>query len=272
MPWLFLQSLLLSLALSLALAAKWQIERVKAVVGAVLAGTGAALATAYIPADRVAVLALAQAAVSGALLLVMLLFLFYRDPERVPPGDEGAVLSPADGRVLYIKALPNGEAPTSYKQGFPFKLEELSGSSLLDEGCYMIGIAMNFLDVHVNRSPIRGDVAMSRLVPGSALSLKEPEAVATNTRVTTLIEGAGVTAAVIQITSRLVRRITPFISAGDCVEAGQRIGTITFGSQVDVLLPRRPGLKIECRPQQRVRAGETIIARHGSPRGSVEGG
>lgn len=261
---LLLQSFFLALALSLVLAAKWQIEPRKAVLGAALASIGAALVSASIPVDRLALLFLVQSAVTVALLLSMMLFLFYRDPERVPPGEAGVVLSPADGKILYVKALaPGAQVPTSYKQGFPFRLEELAGSSLLGEGGYLVGIGMNLLDVHVNRAPIRGEVILSRLIRGKSLSLKRPEALLANTRLTTLIEGVGLAAAVIQITSRLVRQIRPYIQSGDLVEAGQRIGMIRFGSQVDVLLPRRSGLRIECRPQQRVKAGESIIARQG---------
>jgi len=258
---LLLQSILLALALSLPLAAKWQIDLGKAMLGATIAGAAASLAAARVPPDHVAAVFLTQAGVALGLLAAMALYLFHRDPERVPPQDEAVVVSPADGRVLYVKALPGGELPVSYKQGFPFRLEELAASGLLEGGAYLIGVGMNLLDVHVNRAPIKGEVVLARLVPGAALSLKRPEAAVTNTRLTTVIAGPRLSAAVIQITSRLVRHIRPYIKNGDSVETGQRIGMIRFGSQVDLLLPRRPGLKVVCRPQQRVRAGESIIAR-----------
>ncbi len=259
---MLLQPFVLALALSLALAAKWRLARGKAIGGALIAGGGAALASTFVPAIGVTALFLVQLAVAALLLAAMLLFFFHRDPERVPPSDENAVLSPADGQVLYVKNIPAARVPTSYKHGFPLELEELAGSSMLEEGAYLIGIAMNLLDVHVNRAPIRGDVVLTRMVKGRALSLRRPEALLTNTRLTTVIEGGGMAAAVIQITSRLVRHIEPYISGGDLVEAGQRIGMIRFGSQVDVLLPKRAGLRVVCGPRQRVRAGEAIIARH----------
>lgn len=259
---LVLQAVLVSLALSLPLAVKWQIELNKAAFGALLAGLVAAWVSAQLATTNPLAVLLAQALASGGLLLGAALILFHRDPERVPPPEEGAVVAPADGRVLYVKTLSPEEVPTAYKQGFPFRLQELAGSGLLEGGGYLVGIGMNLLDVHVNRAPLKGEVVLSRLVPGASLSLKLPEALATNTRLTTVIKGEHLTAAVIQITSRLVRHIRPYVRAGDLVECGQRIGMIRFGSQVDVLLLGRPGLTIECRPQQRVKAGESVIARH----------
>jgi phosphatidylserine decarboxylase len=261
MPRLILQPVALALVLSLPVALKWRIELPKAALGAVLAGLGAAVATAPLASGNPWLLLAAQAAVTICLLSAGLVFFFHRDPERVPPGEGGLIVAPADGRVLYVKELPGGGVPTSYKQGFPFRLEELAGSELLSGSGWLVGIGMNFLDVHVNRSPIRGRVVLSRLTKGAALSLKRPEALHTNTRLTTVIEGEGLSAAVVQITSRLVRHISSYIRSGDTVEMGQRIGMIRFGSQVDLLLPGLPGLLIECRPQQRVKAGESVIAR-----------
>ncbi|MFH0810082.1 MAG: phosphatidylserine decarboxylase [Pseudomonadota bacterium] len=263
-----LQPVLLALALMLPVAAKWQLYWGKATVGAVLAGCGAAVATRWIPAGWPCCTILAQAVFIVLLSAAMLLYVFHRDPERMPPDGGEVVVSPADGRILYIKELPGGRIATSYKQGWPFELTELRGfSGLLAEGGWLVGIAMNFLDVHVNRAPIRGEVVLSRLIKGKALSLKRLEALGTNTRRTTLIEGAWTTAAVIQITSRLVRQISCYIRRGDLVEAGQRIGMIRFGSQVDVLLPKLPGMVITCRPGQRVKAGESVIASRGTTEG-----
>jgi phosphatidylserine decarboxylase len=263
MTFLLLQSILVTLALSLPLAAKWRIDRRKAVVGALAAGTIAALVSSSIDTQSTLVLLLVQVVVSAGLLLGAALLVFHRDPERIPPLDAGVVVAPADGTVLYVKRLPEGQVPTTYKQGFPFRLEELEGSGLLGGGGYLVGIGMNLLDVHVNRAPIRGEVVLARLVKGASLSLKRPEALITNTRLTTVIRGSELSAAVVQITSRLVRSIRPYIRPGDLVECGQRLGMIRFGSQVDLLLPACPGLRLECRPQQRVRAGESVIARHG---------
>jgi phosphatidylserine decarboxylase len=51
-----------------------------------------------------------------------------------------------------------------------------------------------------------------------------------------------------------------FVREGEEVAAGQRIGVIRFGSQVDVVLPLRSDLTVLVAPGDRVIAGETPIA------------
>jgi phosphatidylserine decarboxylase len=81
-----------------------------------------------------------------------------------------------------------------------------------------------------------------------------------NERATLLIDRGDVTIGVVQIASRLVRRIVSYVSEGEDIELGTRIGAIRFGSQVDVVVPRRADLDVRVRPGDRIRAGESIIA------------
>jgi phosphatidylserine decarboxylase len=81
-----------------------------------------------------------------------------------------------------------------------------------------------------------------------------------NERATTVIERPDLEIAVVQIASRLVRQIAGYVDIGQSVTAGQRIGVIRLGSQVDVVLPARPDMQVTVKPGQRVRAGETILA------------
>ena len=78
----------------------------------------------------------------------------------------------------------------------------------------VIGIAMNFADVHVNRAPIDGRVRFPSAFPGAFGSLRKPEMAFENERATTVIEGDGLQVAVIQIASRLVRQIAAFVPGG----------------------------------------------------------
>jgi phosphatidylserine decarboxylase len=82
-----------------------------------------------------------------------------------------------------------------------------------------------------------------------------------NERATLVIERDGFEVAVVMIASRLVRRIVTYLSEGDRVAAGQRIGMIRFGSQVDLVLPVREDLRVDVRSGDRVVAGESIVAR-----------
>ena len=123
-----------------------------------------------------------------------------------------------------------------------------------------MGIALSFLDVHVNRSPIAGRVVSSHHHRGAFRSLKQPESLLENERATTIIERDGRQLAVVLIASRLVRRIVSFVRAGDAVAAGQRIGAIRFGSQVDLVLPAEWATELRVAVGERVTAGGSIVA------------
>jgi phosphatidylserine decarboxylase len=190
----------------------------------------------------------------------VLFWRFYRDPERNAPEGDGAVVSPADGLVIYIHRSERGELPVSTKRGRPYALDELVRTPLRSEDALVVGIGLSFLDVHVNRAPIAGAVTAQERYPGVFRSLKDTSAVFANERATTVLERGGLQVAVVLIASRLVRRIVSFVQEGDDVALGQRIGAIRFGSQVDVVLPDADNIGIRVRVGDRVRAGETVIA------------
>lgn len=192
--------------------------------------------------------------------LAVLLYRFYRDPERLPPDGAGLIVSPAEGEVIYVQEAPGGMLPVSSKHGRAYPLEELTRTPLRCQDAIVIGISMSFLDVHVNRAPIGGKVVLQRHFKGGFGSLKKPGMVFENERATTLIEQGELQVAVVQIASRLVRQISSFVTEGERVSLGQRIGVIRFGSQVDLVLPMQPGLHVSVRPGEHVRAGQSIIA------------
>lgn len=252
---------LLALAITVPLAWKWElgVRRVAAATVA-LALASALVVAAVDPADVV------RAGLVCALTLVaafaILAYRFYRDPERSAPEAAGDVIvSPADGEVIYVRRCEDGRLPASTKKGRDYELVELTKTPLRDDDAYVVGIAMSFLDVHVNRAPIAGTVRLRRHFPGRFGSLGRPEMVYENERATTVIERDDLEVAVVQIASRLVRQIASYVKVGDRVALGQRIGVIRLGSQVDVVLPVRPGVRIDVREGQRVWAGRSILAR-----------
>jgi len=255
---------LLALALALPLAWKWELGMRR--VG--LAVTALAVASACVVAvlDAIAGLSalLAGALVCGLTLASafgILAYRFYRDPERTAPADDNAVISPADGEVVYIRHSHEGRLPAVNKKGREYDLVELTKTPLRERDAVVIGIAMSFLDVHVNRAPIAGEVAFRKHFPGRFGSLGRPEMVYENERATTVIRRGSLEIAVVQIASRLVRQIAAYVDVGEKVAPGQRIGVIRLGSQVDVVVPAREGLEVAVQPGDRVRAGETVLAR-----------
>ena len=250
----------LAAMLMLPLAWKWQLGMRRTGFGVVGIAVLAGVAVAGVPGLSVAVSAVLGVGLVLVLSFGTLAYRFYRDPERSPPAGDGLVVSPADGEVVYVKRSRDGQLPVASKHGVSVGLEELTHTALHERDAVVVGIAMSFLDVHVNRAPIAGRVVLSRHFPGRFGSLKRPETVFENERTTTLIAGSRLEIAVVQIASRLVRQITSYVGDGQEVNLGQRIGIIRLGSQVDVVLPQRRDLRILVGEGDRVTAGVSVIA------------
>jgi phosphatidylserine decarboxylase len=195
-----------------------------------------------------------------------LLWLFYRDPDRLVPDEPGLVLSPADGTVIYIRRLEAGEPLRSEKNGAIMVLDEVRDTALAQEALWQVGIAMVFTDVHVNRAPIPGILTFACHKPGKFLSLRRKEALNMNERQTLIIENRGedMQVMLVQIASRLVRQIVAYVKQGQPLERGQRVGMIRFGSQVDMFLPIRKVAQPHVKIGQRLQAGVTIVAQYAS--------
>jgi len=268
-----LLAILLSLLTTLPLAWKWQLGvlRVASVVLALVTGSSVIVA---LSGTRIAIGAGLQSVLIWLITMVtafsILAYRFYRDPERTPPTSKDAVVSPADGVVVYVRRSRGGILPVSTKQGHHYQLVELTKTPLNSEEAIVIGIGMSFTDVHVNRAPINGMVTLQRHFPGRFGSLGRPEMVFENERATTVIERDGLQVAVVQIASRLVRKIFAYVSRGQYVSLGQRIGVILLGSQVDLVLADRGNLRITVQEGQRVRAGESVVAIIGQADSKVE--
>jgi phosphatidylserine decarboxylase len=253
--------IVLAEAVTLPLAWKWELGLRRVGIAVLLLGVlfGVVVSwlatSAGLAAPLQTVLVFAATVVAAAAVLA---YRFYRDPERTPPRTSGAIVSPADGTVIYVHRVEAGIIPEGEKGGSPHRLEELTGTTLQDQQASVIGIAMSFLDVHVNRAPIAGRITLQRHIPGRFGSLKKRDMVFENERRTTVIREPQLEVAVVQIASRLVRRIVPFVEAGQEVELGARIGVIRLGSQVDVVIPATATVSVQA--GDRVRAGESVIA------------
>jgi len=188
----------------------------------------------------------------GALTIGILAF--FRDPERVTPRDENAIVSPADGLITLIqKVNPPRELCA----------DDGSGSGCLaDRPVTRVSIFMSVFDVHINRSPIAGTIRRVVYIPGKFLNADLDKASEENERQHFMVERSdGVKVGFTQIAGLIARRIVPFVKGGDIVAAGQRVGLIRFGSRVDVYLPE--GTEPRVLMGQKVIAGETVLAEIG---------
>jgi phosphatidylserine decarboxylase len=182
--------------------------------------------------------------VAGAffLILALLVLNFFRDPERTIPSESGAVVSPADGKVVEIQEEMARERPVM-----------------------RISIFMSPLDVHVNRSPIAGRIEKVEYRPGAFSAAYGSRASVENEQNVFLVRGAEGEAVVKQIAGAVARRIVFWKKPGDLLERGERVGMIKFGSRVDVLLD--PEVEIRVRQGSRVRAGSSILGFTRTPDG-----
>jgi phosphatidylserine decarboxylase len=190
----------------------------------------------------------------------LLLWRFFRDPERYPSSIENTIVSPADGKVIYIKRVENGQLLFSEKKNNRYYLNEFVKSDALPGSGVLIGISMNFLDVHVNRSPINGTIAVAKGINGVFLSLRKSDAIIKNARRLTIVDNGRIKVGVVQIASRLVRKIISYVNEGQEVLKGQRIGMIRFGSQVDLYIPYSDRMRVLVKKEEPVKAGLSVLA------------
>jgi phosphatidylserine decarboxylase len=250
-------------AIILPLGIKWEFEKkglvLLAFIISLLSWGIAVIVNAFIDLGIIGMIAFLPATIV-TLFAGYILFRFFRDPDRRPRGGENHILSPADGKIIYVKKIDKGLVPVANKHSRTLKLDELTSTDVLTRGVYHVGISMTFLDVHVNRAPVSGRIVFMKHVNGSFLSLKEPDAEFRNERVVTVIERGSMQIGIVQIASRLVRRIVPFKKEGEEVRRGEKIGMIRFGSQVDLVIPGESVISLSIKAGDRVKAGESIIA------------
>ncbi|MGF1587422.1 MAG: phosphatidylserine decarboxylase [Bacteroidales bacterium] len=194
------------------------------------------------------------------LFILLLIYRFYRNPQRVIKGERNDLVSPADGRVIYIKELEANQIPVTIKKNRVASIKEITKTDILEQPCYLIGIAMTLFDVHYNRAPIDGKVILVKYTPGTAIGLNTPESTLTNERTTTVFErNDGIKAGVVQIAARGVSRCIVMSKEGDIMNRGDIFGKIRWGSQADLIIPRN--CEIMVREGEQVYAGSTIIAK-----------
>ncbi|HWV92532.1 MAG TPA: phosphatidylserine decarboxylase, partial [Burkholderiales bacterium] len=171
-------------------------------------------------------------------LLAIFILQFFRDPPGVMPGDAGAVLSAADGRVVEVSRVQD-----------PYVKRE----------ALKVSVFMNVFNVHSNRSPVDGTVRERWYFPGGFLNAALDKASLDNERNALWLqtpEGHDVTC--VQVAGLIARRILCYVGAGAELARGQRFGFIRFGSRVDHYLPIDAEVKAAI--GDKVYAAETVLA------------
>ncbi len=177
-----------------------------------------------------------------AAVYTLFCFYFFRDPERQPPPRPGAVVAPADGRVVsVVQAVPP---------------EELG---LGPAPRWRIATFLSVLNVHVNRVPMDATITSVAYRPGAFVNASLDKASDKNERNALALRLAdGRTMAVVQIAGLIARRILCDVKLGDRVHTGARFGIIRFGSRTDLYLPE--GVLPLVVVGQTMVGGETVMA------------
>ncbi len=163
---------------------------------------------------------------------------FFRDPERVSPEDPTLAVSPADGKVVAIDNLIEGE--------------------ILNRRMIRISIFLSVFDVHVNRAPIAGSVLYSEARKGRFYDARDVRSATDNSARMWVIEGVDHTVGVRQITGAIARRIVPWSVVGDSLVKGEKFGMIRFGSRTELWLPEDSRVLVKV--GQSVRGGTSAMA------------
>jgi phosphatidylserine decarboxylase len=175
--------------------------------------------------------------IAGVLIAFALFsFSFFRDPERVISSDPGAIVSPADGRVVVITDEENAGRPGT-----------------------RISIFLAIWNVHVNRSPAAGVITKLDYLPGKFLAAWDVRASTQNEQnIFTLATTQG-SIQFKQIAGLIARRVVSWKKPLESVAKGERIGLVRFGSRVDLWLPQ--GSELLVKVGDNVAGGSSILAR-----------
>jgi phosphatidylserine decarboxylase len=187
-----------------------------------------------------AVLAIVGLGVPALFFLALCVFIgfFFRDPQRRIPQEEGAVVSPADGKIVEVGVVEESD----------FTAEEM----------LKISIFMTVFDVHVNRIPTEGTVTDISYRPGKFLAANLNKASRYNERNAISLEmTGGRKLVVVQVAGLIARRIICKIQKGDRLRRGERFGMICFGSRLDVYLP--PDTRLAVAVGEKVLAGTSLL-------------
>lgn len=175
-----------------------------------------------------------------AVVLVLYLLWFFRDPHRVPPADPTVVLSGADGVIAQIK--------------------EVHEDTHLNCEAIRISIFLNLFNVHVNRAPVAGKVSFLNYHPGQHVFTFLDESSDVNQHSEILIEGPQTRCLLAQIVGPVCHRVVYWLTVGQELEQGERFGMMKFGSRLDMFFPK-DDVEVICSKGQKVQAGLTVIAR-----------
>ncbi|HLT51566.1 MAG TPA: phosphatidylserine decarboxylase family protein [Arenibacter sp.] len=174
-----------------------------------------------------------------ALVILILILQFFRNPKRKVIKNFDELLAPVDGKVVVI--------------------EEVVETEYFNDRRIQVSIFMSPINVHVTRYPASGLIKFSKYHPGKYLVAWHPKASEENERTTVVINTPKFGDILYrQIAGAMARRIVNYAEVGESVQQGEDAGFIKFGSRVDLFLPLNSAICVKL--HQKVTGAKTCIA------------
>lgn len=178
------------------------------------------------------------------LILLLIVLAFFRDPNRLSPGDDRLLLAPADGRVTDI---------------------ELVDDDYIGAPAIRIGIFLSIFDAHINRSPCAARVEQLNYKKGRYKDARHPLAGVVNESNEIKLTRTSRSAdklIVRQISGAIARRIVCKLQPGQTLTGGEKFGMIKFGSRTELYLPAGDNIEHLVQVGDKVKAGITALIRY----------
>lgn len=188
-----------------------------------------------------AVIAVSSGLITLWLLFVLFTLYFFRDPDPTDPADPNAVVAPGQGKVDVI--------------------DETTEADFMGGPCKRVSIFLSVFDVHVQRSPVTGQMIYHKYTEGEFISATRADCGTHNENALLgfVTLGNGNQKVGLRLIAGLIaRRINVWAAAGEKVTRGERISLIQFGSRTDIYLPLNATIRVKL--GDRVKVGESVIA------------
>ncbi len=174
----------------------------------------------------------------ASFILYALVLNFFRNPKRDAIVQDGAIIAPADGKIVAI--------------------EEVEESEYLKTKCLQVSIFMSVFNVHINWFPMKGIVKYFCHHNGRFMAAYLPKSSTENERTTVVIENEKGTQVLLrQVAGAMARRIVCYAKEETNINQGDQMGFIKFGSRVDIYLPLDS--RVDVKMDQKVTGRQTII-------------
>ncbi len=177
--------------------------------------------------------------IGAAIIMFFFICRFFRVPKRIAVNEDGAIIAPADGTVVIIKEVYEGE--------------------YLKKNCMQVSIFMSVFNVHINWFPASGNIEYYKYHPGRYLVAFHPKSSEKNERTSIAVKTGNSVVLFRQIAGLLARRIVCYAVEGKEAIQSQEFGFIKFGSRIDLFLPIDS--RIQVTRGQKVVGSKTIIAK-----------